>query len=147
MHRTTRLMALLSSLTLMLVVCALASDNSSTKSSVTKTATKTSADSTSTTKTAATHPASMPAQQSRVLASAEDLTGTITTVNASSKEVTLVGSNGVPYDFDLTGKTNIELSNQKLTQNELANETYKQATVRFVPTSRGNIAKSIQITS
>jgi hypothetical protein len=84
-------------------------------------------------------------KKSDVLASAEDLSGTITVVDPSDKEITLVGSNGVPYDFDLTTKTRVELANEKIVVNQLASETHKQATVHFVPTSHGNLADSIQI--
>jgi len=80
-----------------------------------------------------------------VLASAEDLSGAITAVEPSDKEVTLVGSNGVPYDFDLRKTTRVELSGKKITVSQLAGETNKQATVHFVPTAHGNLADSIQI--
>jgi len=80
-----------------------------------------------------------------VLASAEDLSGTITMVGPSDKEVTLVGSNGVPYDFELTKKTQVELANQRIGVTALGGELNRQATVHFVPTSDGNLAESIQI--
>jgi hypothetical protein len=80
-----------------------------------------------------------------VLAPAENLSGTIMMVGPSDKEVTLVGSNGVPYDFQLTRKTKVELANQKIGVDALAGELNKQATVHFVPTSEGNLAESIQI--
>ncbi len=71
----------------------------------------------------------------------------ITIVDPSHKEVTLLGSNGVPYDFELSGKTRIELSNKKVGAKALASEIHKEATVHFVPTSRGNLAESIQISA
>jgi len=80
-----------------------------------------------------------------VLASAEDLSGTITVIDPTDKEITLVGSNGVPYDFELTQKTRVELANKKIGMNELASENHKQATIHFVPRSDGNLAESIQI--
>jgi hypothetical protein len=82
-----------------------------------------------------------------VLAPAEDLSGTITLVDPAAKEITLVGSNGIPYDFDLTRTTRIQLSNQKIEVNELASETHKSATIHFLPTSRGNLAQTIQISA
>jgi len=82
---------------------------------------------------------------SHALASAEDLTGTITMIDPSDKEITLVGSNGVPYDFELTKRTQVELSNQKIGMNELSSESHKQATIHFVPKSDGNLAESINI--
>ncbi|MGA7629536.1 MAG: hypothetical protein WCB11_02140 [Terriglobales bacterium] len=82
---------------------------------------------------------------SHTLASAEDLTGTITMIDPSNKELTLVGSNGVPYDFELTKKTRIELADQKIGMHELSSESHKQATIHFVPKSDGNLAENIQI--
>jgi hypothetical protein len=80
-----------------------------------------------------------------VLAAAEDLSGTITLIDPTDKEVTLVGSNGVTYDFELTKRTKVELANQKIGINELAGESHKQATIHFVPRSDGNLAEIIQI--
>lgn len=80
-----------------------------------------------------------------VLASAEDLSGTIAMVDPSDKEVTLIGSNGVPYDFKLTKETAVELSNQKIGIKELNSESHKQATVHFVPRTDGNLAENIKI--
>jgi hypothetical protein len=84
-------------------------------------------------------------ETNHVLAPAEELSGTITVVDPAANEVTLVGSNGVPYDFELTRKTRIEPSNRKIEATELASESHKSATVHFLPTSRGNMAETIQI--
>jgi hypothetical protein len=84
-------------------------------------------------------------EMGHVLAPAEELSGTITMVNSADKEVTLVGSNGVPYDFQLTKKSDVELANQKIGVNALAGELNRQATIQFVPTSHGNLVKSIEI--
>ncbi len=73
------------------------------------------------------------------------VSGTITVVDPTDKEVTLIGSNGIPYDFKLTKKTQLELSNSKIGMNELASESHKQATVHFVPRADGNLPESIQI--
>ena len=99
-------------------------------------------------KTAVKSKVESPARKTtHVLASAEDLSGTITMVGPNDKEITVVGSNGIPYDFKLTNKTLLELSNSKIPMNELASESQKQATIRFVPRSDGNLAQSIQISS
>lgn len=81
------------------------------------------------------------------LASAEDLSGTIAMVDPSDREVTLIGSNGVPYDFKVTKKTEVELTNKKIGINDLTSESHKQATVHFVPRSDGNLAEEIPITN
>ncbi|MFZ0956913.1 MAG: hypothetical protein WAN60_11270 [Candidatus Sulfotelmatobacter sp.] len=99
-------------------------------------------------KTAVKSKVESPARKTtHVLASAEDLSGTITMVGPNDKEITVVGSNGIPYDFKLTNKTLLELSNSKIPMNELASESQKQATIHFVPRSDGNLAQSIQISS
>jgi len=82
-------------------------------------------------KIAAKSAAKSPAKgTSHVLASAEDLSGTIAAVDPTDKEVTLIGSNGIPYDFRLTKKTQVEVSDKRIGMNELANESHKQATIR-----------------
>jgi hypothetical protein len=79
------------------------------------------------------------------LAPAEDLSGTISMIDATNKEITVIGSNGVPYDFELTKKTQVQLTNKTIELNELASESNKQATIHFIPRSDGNLAKSIRI--
>jgi hypothetical protein len=149
MHRATRLVPLFLSFVLMLAVgLALAAAVPGSKASTMKTVTKTAKSSAATSKSAAKSMKKASAKKmSHVLASAEDLSGTITAVDPSVKEVTMVASNGVPYDFQLTRKTQVKLSNEKIGMNELASESHKQATVRFIPTSRGNLAESIQISA
>lgn len=84
-------------------------------------------------------------EMKHVLAPPEALSGTITMVDPANNEVTLVGSNGVPYDFQLTRKTELKLANQRIGLSALAGELYKQATIHFVPTSDGNLVASIQV--
>lgn len=141
----TRFAALLSSFVLMLAVCsfAAASQNSNSTTNTSKATANTAAANQAAKKTNAEK-----AKKSEVkdaLATPETLSGTISMI--SGKEVTLIGSNGVPYDFDLTGKTRIEASNQKITPNELDREMHKQATVHFLPTAQGNMAETIQVAS
>jgi hypothetical protein len=82
-----------------------------------------------------------------VLASAEELSGTIAFIGPSDKEVTLVGANGIPYDFQLTRKTKVELAGKKIGATEFTGENHKEATIRFLPTSRGNMAESVNISA
>jgi hypothetical protein len=153
MRRITKLLPMLLALVLALAMggVSLAATNSATKNSTNKNPT---------TKTTQKHSAKSaqaehmkksmkktPAKKSDVLASAENLSGTIAYVNPTSKELTLMGSNGVPYDFQWTGKTRVEMTNQKLAKNQLAKEDHKDASIRFVPTARGNVAENIQITT
>jgi hypothetical protein len=84
---------------------------------------------------------------SQVLASAEDLSGTITRIGASDKEVTLIGSNGVPYDFKVISKTRVKVANKEIPAPDLANEINKPATVHFIPEANGNLAETILLSS
>jgi hypothetical protein len=147
MHTLTRIVPPLLSFVLMFAVgICLASPIPGAKANTTKTSTETTKNSPAISNgTAQSMSKATVKRKSDVLASAEDLSGTITVVDPSDKEVTLVGSNGVPYDFDLTRKTRVELSDKKIGANQLATETHKQATVHFVPTSHGNLADDIQI--
>jgi hypothetical protein len=149
MARASRIVSLLAFVLILAVGVSLSATASASSNSATRTTNKTTAKSkTATSKKAAnTMKESHAKKMSHVLASAEDLSGTVSAVNSSGREVTLVGSNGVPYDFELTRRTRVELSNQKIGMDELASESHKQATVHFVPTSRGNLAERVQITS
>jgi HD superfamily phosphohydrolase len=158
MHKVTGILSLMLSFVLMFAVgiCSSqspASRDSANKTTTTKTSTNIAKKSSATThkstaKTPAKSTTKTPAKEtSHNLASAEDLSGTITTVDHSGREITLMGSNGVPYDFDLTPRTRVEVSNEPVATKELASESHKQATIHFVPTSRGNMAQSIQITA
>jgi hypothetical protein len=133
MHKVAKLMALFSSLMLTLAVCSFAANNSKSKESANKTATEMSTKSSS---AKSIHD---------VLAPTEDLSGTISFIGPSDKEVTLMGANGTPYDFQLTRTTRIELAGRRISETELANENHKQATVRFLPTGQGNVAQTLEI--
>jgi hypothetical protein len=140
MHKATRTVALLSSFTLMLMVFSVAALSSSAKSS-TKGAT--------TSNISAKKSAAMkknPARPSIVLASPEQISGTISFVGPSDKEITLMGANGTPYDFNVTRSTKVDVGGQKVGPTTLTSEYNKPATVRFVPTARGNLAQTLEIT-
>jgi hypothetical protein len=154
MHRVTGIIpALLSFVLVFAVGICLASTIPGAKDSAAKTTSKANKKSSVATKTTAKSTSkssvkkSAATKTSHVLAPAEDLSGTIAAVDPSDKELTLVGSNGVAYDFDLTRKTRIELSNTNIGLKRLQSENHKQATVHFVPTSRGNLAENIQISA
>jgi hypothetical protein len=80
-----------------------------------------------------------------MLAAAEEISGTIGFVGPSDKEVTLIGANGIPYDFQLSRTTDVGLAGKKIRPTELAQESHKQATIRFLPTAQGNLAQSVDI--
>lgn len=147
MHTVTRFTALLSSFILVLAVggC-LAATTPGTKDSATKTAAKTSQRSSAAVSKSSQHAKESSAKSNKhVLSSAESLSGSIAFVGPSDKEVTLIGANGVPYDFQVNRKTNVDLAGQKIRASELGRENHKQATVRFLPTAQGNVAEDIEI--
>jgi hypothetical protein len=84
---------------------------------------------------------------SDVLAKPETLKGTISFIGSSDKEVTLTGADGTPYDFRVTSKTKVDLSGKRIETTQLPNEEHKEATVRFVPTANGNVAKNLNISA
>jgi len=80
-------------------------------------------------------------------ASTETLSGTLSVVDADKKLVVVNGSNGVPYNFMVTGGTKITVGGSKAKLADLSGDTNKQATVMFVAQKkRGNMAKSIEVT-
>jgi hypothetical protein len=84
-------------------------------------------------------------QKSLVLATPENLSGSIAAVYPSERVISVVGTNGVPYDFRVTKKTQIEMANQKVTLAELKNDLHDPASIHFVPQANGNRAETIQI--
>ncbi|MFZ0138855.1 MAG: hypothetical protein WAK89_17455 [Candidatus Sulfotelmatobacter sp.] len=149
MNKVTRLVPMLFTFVLMLAVgMCLAAAAPAAKDSTTKNVTTAMNPRTSASKTVVKSTVKSSASGMRhALASAEDLSGTISMVDPTNKEVTLIGSNGVPYDFRVTTKTLVELSSNKIGTNELASEDHKPATVHFVPMSNGNLAERIQISA
>jgi len=88
-----------------------------------------------------------PAKHHAMAASTETLSGTLSVVDADKKLVVVNGSNGVPYNFVVSGGTKITVGGSKAKLADLSGNTNKQATVMFVAEKkRGNMAKSIEIT-
>lgn len=80
-------------------------------------------------------------------ASRETLSGTLDAVDADKKLVVVKGSNGVPYDFTVSGATRITVGGSKAKLADLSSATNKQATVTFMAEKkRGNLARSIEVT-
>ncbi|HLW78850.1 MAG TPA: hypothetical protein VKU44_04540 [Terriglobia bacterium] len=76
----------------------------------------------------------------------ETLSGTVALVKADDKLVIVTSAAGVPYDFKVTAATKIKIGDQKGKIDDLAGATNKQASVSYLPTRTGNIAKSIDVT-
>jgi hypothetical protein len=150
MHKVTRLMVLLSSLALMLAVGgSSAATTSGSKGAAAKAVTKIPVKKSIPIqkRTAQQIKESSSKNANHVLASAEELSGTIAFVGPADKEVTLIGANGVPYDFQLTSKTKVDVAGRMIGATQLATENHKEATVRFLPTTRGNLAERLEISA
>jgi hypothetical protein len=59
--------------------------------------------------------------------------------------VVIQTAGGVPFDMVITGNTRIEKGNQTLTMQDLKQDMNQNVSVRFVPESRGDVARSIQL--
>jgi hypothetical protein len=91
--------------------------------------------------------AAKPKHHAMAAAASETLSGTISAVDTDKKIVVVSGSNGVPYDFMVTGGTKITVGGSKAKLADLSGDTSKQATVTFMAEKkRGNMARSIEIT-
>jgi len=78
------------------------------------------------------------------LGRAETLSGTIANVDLKHK-LLVVRSSTVTYNFVVGPSTRILAGQRRIKLAELATEANKPASVRFVPTRHGNLARSIDI--
>jgi hypothetical protein len=78
-------------------------------------------------------------------AKAETISGTLQMVVAEKKIVVLADSAGTPFNFKVTGATRIKVAGKKAKLNDLASQTSKTASVKFLPTRSGNVAQMIEI--
>lgn len=75
------------------------------------------------------------------------ISGTISMVDADQKIVVLTDSNGVPFDFKVTPRTHIVVNGSKASLSQLADQTNKQASVKFVDRMKaGQFALTITVT-
>jgi hypothetical protein len=75
----------------------------------------------------------------------ETLTGKITMVDPVKRLVVVKGASEVPFDMIVTPSTRIRSGDQKLKLSDLASQTKKDASVKFVPERRGDVAQSIRV--
>jgi hypothetical protein len=76
---------------------------------------------------------------------AETLSATIKVVDVEKKLLFVRASDGVSYSFIVGPSTRISLGAQRIKLADLPLHADKGASVKFVPTRRGNIAQSIDI--
>ena len=76
---------------------------------------------------------------------AETLAGTLQMVAADKKIVVVTDASGIPFNFKVTGATRIKVAGKKAKLDELASQTSKSVTVKFLPLRTGNAAQSIEV--
>jgi hypothetical protein len=81
------------------------------------------------------------------LGPAETLSGSIMMVDAEKKILIVKSDAGAPYNFVITPATRITAEKQRLKLADLSSRVNQRVSVRFVPTRRGNIARSVEVTS
>ena len=96
-------------------------------------------------KAAATAKEKGTAAASERLGRTETLSGTITSFDLEHKLLIVKASNGVTYNFVVEASAQITSGTQRVKSEDLASKANKQASVKFAPTRRGNIARSIDI--
>lgn len=75
----------------------------------------------------------------------ETISGNLQMVITDKKLVVLTDSSGVPFNFKVTGATRIKVGGKKAKLDELAGQTNKSASVKFLPLRTGNVAQSIEV--
>jgi len=90
-------------------------------------------------------PAQKEAAPAGALGPAETLSGSIMMADADKKILIVKSAAGIPYSFVLTSATRITEGNQRLKIADLTARVNQQVNVRFLPTRRGNLARSVQI--
>ena len=78
-------------------------------------------------------------------AKAETISGTLQMVVADKKILVLTDSSGTPFNFKVTGATRIKVAGKKAKLDELASQTNKAASIKFLPTRSGNVAQTVEI--
>lgn len=66
-------------------------------------------------------------------------------VDTDKKMLVVKDSDGVPLNFSLLKGTKITMGGKKAAMSDLSGASGKQVSVKFVPTRKGNSAKSVDI--
>lgn len=75
----------------------------------------------------------------------ETIAGTLQMVAMDKKIVVVADATGTPFNFKVTGATRIKVAGKKAKLGELAGQTGKSASVKFLPLRSGNVAQSIEV--
>lgn len=87
--------------------------------------------------------AGQPAQPQAQRWPAENLKGTVSMVDPNMDLIVVRDSSGVPFDFKIAQTTRIDAGQQREHLSQLAPQ--QSVTVRFVPESKGDIARTIEV--
>jgi hypothetical protein len=68
-------------------------------------------------------------------------------VNPAQNLVVVQTPDGVPFDMDVTARTRINAGDRSVALKDLTQDINKPVSVQFVPERRGDVAKSIRISS
>lgn len=82
---------------------------------------------------------------SEALGPRETISGTITLVVPEKKLLVVTTAKGVPLNFVVSPATRIRAGQQKLKLEDLAGRLNQKVSVTFVPTRRGNLARSVEV--
>ena len=86
------------------------------------------------------------AKEGRTLVKAEDITGTLTSVDTTAGTMTVL-LNGTPYVFQVPAKARINIHGNQAGLEALKDEINQNVSIHFVPRSSGNIALSVEVSS
>jgi hypothetical protein len=75
----------------------------------------------------------------------ETIAGTLQMVVTDKKIVVVADSTGTPFNFKVTGATRIKVGGKRAKLVELAGQTSKTVSVKFLPLHTGNVAQSIEV--
>lgn len=75
----------------------------------------------------------------------ETLSGTISLVDPALKLVVVRDSSGVPFDIKVDASTHIASTNGKLTLNDLNSDLNRNASIKYIPERRGDVAETISV--
>lgn len=79
------------------------------------------------------------------LGARETISGTITLVVPEKKLLVVTTAKGVPLNFVVSPATRIRAGQQKLKLDDLAGRLNQKVSVSFVPTRRGNLARTVEV--
>ncbi|MGH9327959.1 MAG: hypothetical protein ACRD2B_14920 [Terriglobia bacterium] len=92
------------------------------------------------------HRAAAPNLTAKYAHGVQELSGTLSMVDAGQKVVVITNSDGTPFDFKVTRRTRIEVNGQKANLDSLSDQTSKQASIKYRDAlNRGLLAETIQL--